>query len=898
MNRTPYITAALLAVVIPAIASSTDLPSHNGQLYMPGRIIVAFEANSAAPAAEGVSTGFPWLDATLFPAGLTDWRQIYPQLESSTRTGARELSRIWEFFLDKNANVPFLCDLLATLPEIAWTEPRWALPFHESRTPDDPLLPSQYHLDILECEQAWWWASAASPTAIVGIIDSGVMYDHPDLEPNMWVNPGEDLNGNGVVDPSDWNELDDDGNGFVDDFWGWDWVDVGQSAVWPGEDGEDPDNDPSDFDGHGTHCAGDASERCHNTLGGGGVGWGVRIMALRTGFMAANGMGYNSYYNEGTIYAANNGADVISMSFGGPGYSAYTQQVLDYAYGLGVVNVAAAGNESSQAYSYPAAYNHVISVGATDQLDQMADFSNYGSWVDIYAPGVGILSTTNNGGYGVMGGTSMACPITAGAAALLKALYPDLTGDEVNVRLLLTADSIQTGNPNWPEALRLNAGAACDWVCGAVSFEINDEDSSGRFSAGESAEMVVTLANHTSEFRAYVEAEIISDDPDLTVTSGLVEFGHLDVGTEVSNAAAPFTLSLSPDFEEYRSAELSLHVTDINNYDYTQIIEIPLGRGDILIVNGDQEQDEEVYYYYTVALDNLTNTWEVWDVLRSGIPDAVELSYYPTLIWYTGTALEDVLPPEATAALTGYLGAGGRLLLSGQNIARDLDERSDPFLGEYLGCSFVEDNAADYSLVGLESDPIAAGMSFIILGSGGAENQDSPDVVEANASGQAMILYSLSEPVRQAGVHSDARGAVVFLPFGFEAINDSASSYTNRTTFMASILDWFQQYGVADENGAILPVEYSLGQNYPNPFNAETIIPLELPQRSRVKIELYNIRGQNLGKIYEGIENAGWSKIRYNASRLASGVYFYKIMAVGLERGGKFTDVGKMLLLK
>jgi hypothetical protein len=95
-----------------------------------------------------------------------------------------------------------------------------------------------------------------------------------------------------------------------------------------------------------------------------------------------------------------------------------------------------------------------------------------------------------------------------------------------------------------------------------------------------------------------------------------------------------------------------------------------------------------------------------------------------------------------------------------------------------------------------------------------------------------------------------------------------------------------------------LPQTFRLGQNFPNPFNAETVIPLELPQRSKVQVELFNIRGQSLGVVYDGIENAGWPKIRFEASRLASGIYFYRVQAEGLERGGRYTDVGKMVLLK
>ncbi len=886
MKKIPLLLALLLALTFSSAALGADLPLWNGQHYLSGRLIVGFAAETASP------------EAVLAATGATSYYQIYPYLQDSPLASARELARIWEFFLPADADVPSLCAELASQPEIVWAEPRWALESYQIRAADDPLRPVQYHLSNMNCETAWWWASGASPSAIVGIIDSGVMYDHPDLAPNMYVNPGEDLDSNGMVDPTDWNGLDDDHNSYPDDFWGWDWVNIGQSNVWPGEDGEDPDNDPSDFDGHGTHCAGDASEGSNNALGGAGVGWGVRIMALRTGYMAASGQGYNSYYNEGIVYAANNGADVISMSFGGPGYSSYTQSVLNMAFDQGVVAVAAAGNESSSAYSYPAAYTHVIAVGATDQADYMADFSNFGGWVDVFAPGVDIRSTTNNGGYGNMSGTSMACPVTAGAAALVKSLYPDLNGDEVAARLIATCDTVDTNNPLWPQALRVNAGNACDWVCGVMIYQIQDADSSGRLSAGESADFVIYVRNYAPQDLTALYAELSCDDPEVTVSNNLCMFGDLTMYSIANNTGLPFGLELVPTFTGFRTAELRLHFADATGFDYIQTIEVPLGRGDVLVVNGDQEQSSEVYYYYTSALDNLDKTWEVWDVARQALPTAADLAPYPTVIWYTGTAVADVLPEYATWDLATYLDGGGHLLLSGQNIARELADRSDPFLNEYLGCSYVDDDAADYSILGVEGDPISSGMSFIILGAGGAENQDSPDVIEANASGQPLAIYSDSQPQRQAGVHSLAHGAAVFLSFGFEAINDSVPAYTNRTTFMNAILTWFDQNGIAENNAGPLPQTYALGQNFPNPFNAETIIPLELPVRSQITIELFNVRGQNLGTIYEGVQNAGWPKVRFQAAGSASGVYIYRITAQGLENGGRYQNSGKMLVLK
>jgi hypothetical protein len=882
------IPIAFALLLFAPSAFCADLPTWRGQTYLPGRIIFACADDLADPSKP--------IECAVAPLSVEpeQLRRLYPQFARSEDRSERDLSRIREAFLPPDADIPGLCRKLETLPGILWAEPRWALPVFVARPADDPYRPAQYHLTITDCETAWWWASGSAPSAVVGIIDTGVMYDHPDLAPNIWVNPGEDLNGNGFVDPSDWNGLDDDANGYIDDFWGWDWVNVGQAAVWPGEDGETPDNDPSDFDGHGTHCAGDASQRANNALGGAGVGWGVKIMALRAGYLSSSGQGLIAYYNEATVYAAENRADVISMSFGGTGFSTYTQQVLNFAYNRGVVSVAAAGNESTSQIQYPAGYQHVIAVGATNALDQMADFSNYGAWVDLFAPGEGILSTTNNGGYGNMSGTSMACPVAAGAAGLVKSLYPLLTGDEVGARLTTTCDSILTGNPYWPQALRLNVGAACDWICGVQTYDLRDADSSGRLAAGESADLIVYLQNRSPQNLSALHAELSCADPDVIILNPAADFGDLAVQQTANNAASPFSLALSSGFSGYRRAELMLHFTDNTGYDYRQALEIQLGRGEILIVNADQGQNEEVYYYYTVALDNLGRTYEIWDAARQGTPDLALLNYYPRVIWYTGTAEQDVFPTEASAALAQFLDGGGRLILSGQNIARTLHERSDPFLYDYLGAAFVDDNAGDFSVQGIAGDPISAGMNFIILGSGGAANQTSQDVVAAAGEGAAMLVYDASQPDRLAGVHCDAHGAVVFLPFGFEAVNDSATGFTTRTAFLSAMLNWLELYGIESARGQNLPEQFALHQNYPNPFNPTTVLTFDLPHPARTSLAVFDVGGRMVWNVGFGESDlrAGTHSVTFDGSDLASGIYFARLQA------GEYAAVKKMVLVK
>lgn len=862
--------------------------------YLPGRVLVQFQEGTPLPQSGSLSTGSAWLDAALSQAGWTASQQLFPQLANSADANGRALGRTWEFRISPQVDMPTLAQAIGQLPGVAYAEPRWGRKLYSVLTPDDPYLPQQWHLAMLDCENAWWYTAGCSPDAVVGIIDSGVDYDHPDLAPNIWVNPGEDLNGNGIIEPSEINGIDDDGNGKVDDFYGWDFVDFPEDVwyLWPGEDDQGEDNDPSDLNGHGTHCAGDASQVCDNATGGGGVGWGVRIMAIRAGCSNYQGFGYIFYSSEGIIYATETGADVVSMSYGGT-FDPIELNTINYAASQGVVLVAAAGNEDSSLCSYPAAYDHVIAVGATNPQDHMADFSNYGSWVDVYAPGVAIYSTTMNGTYGNMDGTSMACPITAGTAALVKSLYPNLTSDQVCQRLIATADTIQTGNPYWPQALRINAGRALDWSCAASQFQIDSPDSTGRIYAGQSANMTITLANHSSQALSGICAQISTDDPDLSISNASFNVPSLAVGQETDNAASPYVLTLSPSFQGYRTADLILHVTAANDYSYTQSLRVPLGRGDVLVVNADQGQSKEVYGYYTAALNELGQTTEVWNVSRSGLPSAQDLAAYPTIVWYTGSTMQNALPATATQELAGYLDNGGHLLLSGQNVARTLSQAQDPFLGNYLGCSYVADSSNFMVVYGDAGDPITNGLQFVIMGSGGAENQTSPDVIQANASGNEMLHYGGAGAVRGAAVHSTAHGMVVFLAFGFEAVNDSMPAiYNTRAQLMTGIMNWFAGLGVADPGKGSLPQAFTLQPVVPNPSNAAAAISYQLAAFSQVSLRVYDVSGRLVEILADGWQQAGTHEVWFDGSKLASGLYFVRLKA------GEFHAVRKMVLLK
>ncbi|URM33416.1 S8 family serine peptidase [Cytobacillus firmus] len=259
--------------------------------------------------------------------------------------------------------------------------------------PQDPRYGEQWHLEKIKMKETWNHTMGSSDIK-VAVIDSGVQLDHPDLAGRL-------------IDPYD--------------------VITGSSTFTPDE--------------HGTHVAGIIGANLNN-IGVAGIASNITIMPINV--FEGDAADLFSIV-EAIHYAADNGADIINMSFSSNAYSLVMEQAIEYADSKGVLLIAAAGNEGSETKTYPAAYEPVIAVSATDSKDKLASFSNYGSYIDISAPGSGILSTVPNGVYGYMSGTSMAAPVVSGVAALILSSNPKLNADEV--REIILASSEDLGSP-------------------------------------------------------------------------------------------------------------------------------------------------------------------------------------------------------------------------------------------------------------------------------------------------------------------------------------------------------------------------------------------------------------------------------------------------------------------
>lgn len=313
-------------------------------------------------------------------------------------------------------------------------------------TTNDPNYSSQWHLTKINAQGAWNYFSTGS-TVVVAVVDDAVKRDHPDLAPNLWVNPGE-IPGNGI---------DDDGNGYIDDVNGYD---IGS--------GDNNPNPPTTAYEHGTHVSGIISAASNNGIGISSIGFSCKLMCVK----ATNQPTTISSGYQGVTYAAANGANVINMSWGGPGGGTTGQNVINYAISKGSILVAASGNDNVQTLFYPAAYTGVVSVSATNSADKKASFSNYGTWIKISAPGENILSTTIDNSYGYMSGTSMASPLVAGLLGLMKSLNPTMPNSAIINCLYSTAQNIDSQNPSYIGKLgagRINASAAMACVAASLN---------------------------------------------------------------------------------------------------------------------------------------------------------------------------------------------------------------------------------------------------------------------------------------------------------------------------------------------------------------------------------------------------------------------------------------------
>lgn len=411
----------------------------NSTVIMPG----AVSKDPKVKAALNIKQ-FDFLNSVKSIYGITS---IERPFEKAKGKGSELLTNVYEIEFSQHQKVDDLIRYIEKSKKANYAE---KVPYDQiSLTPNDPSYASEWGLNQIQANLAWN-ISTGSASVIVATVDNAIQINHPDLTNMIWVNSGE-IAGNGI---------DDDGNGYTDDVNGWD---VG-----------DDDNNPNPLNAswnHGTHVAGTTGAETNNGTGVASIGFGITIMPVKA---TANSASYSSVTNgyNGIYYAALNGAHVINCSWGGTGYSATAQNIVDWAWNQGSIVVAAAGNDNLDMdlagnAHYPSNYNNVVCVASSNSSDSKSGFSNYGSSVDVTAPGSSIYSTVPFNGYSYMSGTSMASPLVSGLLGLMISANPALPQQDYVNCLISSCDDISTQNPSYSGDLgsgRINALQALNCV--------------------------------------------------------------------------------------------------------------------------------------------------------------------------------------------------------------------------------------------------------------------------------------------------------------------------------------------------------------------------------------------------------------------------------------------------
>ena len=461
---------------------------------------------------------------------------------------------------DSNENILLLIDQIKENPNVKFAEPNYLskiddfeigniisaeeaskLAASSSVLTNDPLYAEQTNITIANIDDVWNDSSNGTTgdgSQVVAVIDTGGDYTHPDLAANTWINQAE-LDGI--------EGFDDDGNGYIDDIRGWDFI--------------NEDNTPLDDNSHGTHVAGIIGAVGNNSLGIRGAAWDVKLMHIKV--MQSNGSGNALNIAEGIEYASNNGATIINMSIGGYGESVTMQAALENAYATSFL-VAAAGNDGKcigpglcpdntlSAPLYPGAYSYVLGVedseGGYDNYDQSgpvatsyANLLNY----EVGAPGSGILSTLPGGGYGNLTGTSMATPLVAGGMALYLEKNPNDSKELIFGNLINTSSG---GSVDFHAAINVDPTPQLAVLSASTRDTISGQNGNDILEPGETIEILPLIRNYwgpSEDVRVGIEFAEFEDTSKATIINGEISIGSISAYATLQDLQETIKITLS-----------------------------------------------------------------------------------------------------------------------------------------------------------------------------------------------------------------------------------------------------------------------------------------------------------------------------------------------------------------
>jgi subtilisin family serine protease len=908
---------------------------------VPGEVIVKFKS---APRTLASIQADPGHLHTLGALGLET--MIDRSKLSSSLKSVSELDDLYRVQISGDQDPRVVASRFRKLPEVEFASPR--IIHRLAVAPNDSLFELQGYLVQINAPQAWEHIKAEQNPVVIAIVDGGSDIEHPDISPNLWINPDE------IPD----NQRDDDGNGYVDDIVGWNFA---TETADPSGLSNQPGNAS-----HGTHVAGLASAVSNNGIGISGVSWNARLMILNAAYpLEDNALAYGY---EAMLYAVDQGAKIINCSWGSYTFSDYEQYIIDLITEQGAIVVAAAGNEGLSEPLYPASYRNVLSVAAVDERDRLTFFSNSGENIDITAPGLDLISTIPNQSFASKSGTSMATPLVSGTVALVSAQHPDWSGIQIAEQVRATALNIdELNNTDIPFLTgkgRLDALAAVTQQTPSVrllSKRVQTDSDNQLPRPGININLYLTLINYLQPadnltlelipLDGYASVEnnskvlsleqgeqkdlsspfVIAIDPQ--TPPGHRERFLLKIQSTGYEDRAFFSLLLAPSFAELNINNIQTSITQNARIGFSD----PGGqsggtgfryqsgsnllfegawiagtgpdqisssaRGDI--INKDIVYEEDFSSQtFSVFIPGEKADQETHSVFRDINADSsMEIRVTQQTFGWKTQPFKDLLLFRYTIENTG----SQTLVPFHFGLFFDWDigqysENVSAFDGDY-NIGYVYDSSHDGS-------PTFIGLSLL-----GTESISYHSIVNNEQESTHWGIYdgftdeekwqSISggittlstgptdiSHVMSAGPFSIAAGDSRQITFALIA-GSSLSSLRDRVVSARQLLS---KVTAVKPEKSMRPLTSSLRDNYPNPFNPTTTIPYTVDRQSRVRLEIVDITGARVRILVDEVQSAGDYSVQWNATdsgnrTVASGVYFYRLNI------GNDTWMGKMTLL-
>jgi serine protease len=914
--------------------------------YLPNTLIIKFKS----AAANQVNSIGGEAKKQLIADGvvINNLSKLFPTATSGSITQAvgtnkaPDLSQIYRASYDGNSNIVTVINALLKDDQILYAEPSYI--YKTSFVTNDPAYNNQYYLDKVMAPQAWDVLRNAA-NVIIGIVDSGSDLQHEDLADNIYINTKDPING-----------IDDDGDGYIDNYYGWDFV--GNSAATM-----IPDNNPdvtSDTTEHGVHVSGIASAISNNGKGVASIAYNAKLMIVKTGADNNGRAIYKGY--EGIKYAADHGATVINCSWGGTGGGQFGQEIIDYAVSKGCLVVAAGGNDATDVPDYPAAYKGVLAVAAVATNDVKSSFSNFGNVIDISAPGSSIYNTVNGNKYGYKSGTSMAAPLVASAAALVKVKYPNYTGIQIGEVLRTTADPIDNLNPTFAGRLgkgRLNVYNALTQTTSSVRYQqvtVTDQTNGSRAANNE-----LTLRLELKSFLTPVTGlniNITTNSPYVQILDPNIVVGSL--GTlETKTNIGPIrvkVLANSPQNEEvnFKFTYSGNSGTYIDNEQYSLTValdylnvtvnkigttftsngRVGYSKADAIGGLGFIYKDENMLYEAALMIGksatqvsnnarNDGNYSEDFIKLISAQKVSSSTAAFESVATFTdeaasipiglkvkSTMLAYANQPDDKYVITAYeiTNTGSTAIqgiYTGMFTDWDLDE-SSANATQYdaatkTAYAYAKKNVgypyAGVKLLTAEAPALYYPMSYQLAG----------DPLSDSKFTIAEKYQTLVSGIKTVGLgHDTSNGYDIMYTIGSGPYTIPANSAIkvayafiggdNLTELLnvgqAALTKYTFINTIPVTPTEPVPLQFVLKQNYPNPAKDLTTIPFQLAEKSATTLFITNSIGKIIKRVVNETLEAGSYTMPIDLSTFPAGVYFYKLKA------GNYQKTLKMIVVK